>query len=186
MDFKLYRNAVSTMFTQNRLLKFALVVMLIMLVWLSYSLVKAVNNQTVVIIPKGLDKTVTMQGGEFDQQYLIAMGNYIAGLYWSFTPSQVQGQYQQLASLLAPAVSPALKADLIAMADAHKANEVTMSFIINDIQVELQPQRIITVKGWQSKYILKNRVSEGAFILEIAYGTQAGRLQVLSIKEKTP
>jgi type IV conjugative transfer system protein TraE len=174
------------MFTQNRLLKFALVVLLLMNVWLTYSLVKASNNQTVIVIPKGLDKTITMQGGEFDQQYLIAMGNYIAGLYWSFTPQQVQGQYQQLASFLAPAVSPAFKADLIAMADAHRSNEVTMSFIVNDIQVELQPNKVITVKGWQSKYILKNRVSEGTFALEITYDTKAGRLQVLSIKEKKP
>jgi type IV conjugative transfer system protein TraE len=183
MNFKAYRNQVSNLFTQNRLLKFVIVVLAVLIIWLTFAFMRASNNRTTIIIPKGLDKVVTMQGGEFDTQYLTVMGSFVSQLYWNFNPAHVVGQYQQLATLLAPEVFPALSTNLFAISEAHERNEVTMTYLVSDIQTELQPNRVITVKGTQTKYILGNRVSGGEQTLRIGYATKSGRFQVLSIEE---
>ncbi len=124
----------------------------------------------------GLNQQVTIGNESASEEYLLAMGNYVAYLFLNFNPRTVLSQYEVLSQL----ASGVVRAEMFTIAEEYQKTNISSRIIIDALDVTDQ---VITVKGFRTKYILDRPVEEQQFALRIKYRISYGsfRIQELSL-----
>ena len=168
-------NIMAVLDVKNKLSTVIIGILLFCLVVLVLFIFTTGKQQTVVIIPKGLDQTVQIGQEEASEEYLLAMGSYIAYLFMNFDSTTVVYQYDTLSSLSAAVV----RTEAIKMAEDYRKSGVSSRCVIQKIDVTDQT---ITVRGRRIKYILDKSVEDKTFNLRIKYEIRFGTFRISELE----
>jgi len=187
MLFKLYQQKESNLFAENRILKMALITLIVVGIMNWSAMQQARDSIRTVIYPVGMGSGCQYWNNGATDECLRAMARYITNQLGNYTPSGARQQFEELLVLFHP--------------DSH-AN-ATQYFDKLSKQIERYPNissRMVwsgkdaLVKKGQDKLIIKTQKTrlvngESSRIervdYEIKYAVQDARFWILSIKEVT-
>ena len=86
MQTKVFLQQTSNLFTENRLLKFVIVVLALAVGVNSFMVSRAVRNQRVILIPPKLTGTIEFVAGKPSDQYIRDLARRLASLAATYSP----------------------------------------------------------------------------------------------------
>ena len=160
---------------ENRLLKFAVVVLGICMVIGNFMSYRAVKSQRTIIVPPVINSKMTFTGYKASDEYVRELARYSIGLALYYNPLTARGNFGELLTLYAPEVFAAEKDRLYQLADRIESNRITSAFYIYDIKLTADKIELPgLIRQYQDKtvlmeelrtYIVRYRVVDGRFII---------------------
>lgn len=184
MKLDIYLNRASNVFAENRLLKVSLIILLIITIFNSYMLSRALTYQRTVIIPAGFNEKVELKGDSADDAYLRTFTRYVVNLMFSYSHATARAQFSELLLLYAPEAFPLASKAFYRLADEIETARVSSVFYIHSILTD-HGKKVIEVKGTEMKFIEDKKLESAPKEYLISYRVQNGTFQLLDVKEKT-
>ena len=183
MDLNKYTQKTSNLFAENRILKFAVFVLTIGVVWSMISANHALKYQKTIILPPTVDHRIEITGNTVNDDYLKMYTRYILDLLLNYTPKTIQYNFNDLLGLITPELYPELQGNLLKIADNVEKLRITSVFYPSNIIID-QENRSITVRGRRKQYSHLTQVEEGERNYYLRYKIQNGRFYLANIQEQ--
>lgn len=183
MKLSLFLQKSSNIFAENRLLKFAVIVIGIATVVNAAMTFRALNYQRTVIIPPVLNSRIEITGDRASEEYVKAFSRYIAALSFSYSPGSVKPQFDELLALYAPEAFPEGKRVLYELADRVITTRVTSVFFMSRLYVDGEKNQI-EMSGQKRQYVDDRKVEDVTKTYLVDYRISDGRFQIMRISEK--
>jgi conjugal transfer pilus assembly protein TraE len=183
MKLSLFLQKSSNIFAENRLLKFAVIVIGIATVVNAAMTFRALNYQRTVIIPPVLNSRIEITGDRASEEYVKAFSRYIAALSFSYSPGTVKPQFDELLALYAPEAFPEGKRVLYELADRVITTRVTSVFFMGRLYVDGGKNQI-EMSGQKRQYVDDRKVEDVTKTYLVDYRISDGRFQIMRISEK--
>lgn len=182
MHIKKYMSSASNLFAENRLFRFVLALMLILIIFLVIQNNRLATSYKVILVPPNINEKITIENDVVDKKYMEAMGGYIANLMYNFTLDTVKAQYNILLDMFAPEAKPKYLDNFMALMKKYNENGVTMVFRITDIKLDTA-KKVITVSGKTDKYVLNNMTESANVSLSIHFRINNGLFQIVDMEK---
>jgi len=168
----------SNLYAENRLLKFVVVIIGIVTIVNTYTVTKALNTHTTILVPPVIKSRIEISGDKADEKYIKTFTRYITGLLLNYSPSTARSQFDELLALYAPRAYDAAKSEFYDMAESVEATGSNSIFYINAISVSEEESRIhvdgllrryiedLKITDEVKTYFIRYRISNGRFMLE--------------------
>lgn len=188
MKLSMFVSTMKNVMGENRLLKFALVVMLVIVIQMAQTTKRALGSRVTVVMPPTITEPVTIAQGKVSDSYVRDFSRYIASLMFTYTHATVREQFGDLLTLYAPEAYPEAKKYLNEIATTIEQTKATSIFSLQKIVLD-QKNQTIEISGaqrlfvedrladtLQKTYFIEYRISEK--------NEEMGRFYVLKISEK--
>lgn len=183
MKIDVFMNEKANIASENRLLKFFIVVIGIAVVVSSIYSYRAVRYQKTVIIPPGARDKIEIVGDIVNDEYIKAFTRYVASLAFNYNPVTARKQYAELLMLYDTASYPEGKTVFYNLADKVEMTLTSSVFYIDKIWMDKQKKRI-EVQGIHQQYMDNRKIEDKAKTYLIGYSISAGRFRITGISEK--
>lgn len=176
-----YLQKSSALFDQNRLLKFAFVVMSVAFCCNSLMTYKAVKYQRTILIPPKMTGEIEFVQGKPSEKYIRDMSRTIANLVATYSPSTVRENFEALLYYYAPESYPEASKNWYSLASRAEESLVSSSFYLEKIHFD---DKTIELFGQLVQYTGNTPLENTTRTYLVDYRVQDGRFSVVSIKEK--
>ncbi|MGK7345006.1 MAG: type IV conjugative transfer system protein TraE [Candidatus Nitrospinota bacterium M3_3B_026] len=183
MKMDLYLNRVSNVYAENRLLKFAVVVIALATIANAAAVYVSWGYQRTVVVPPVLRDRVEIVGERVNEAYIREFARYVTGLLLTYHPKTARGQFDELLGLAAPEVYGPMKEELYGLAESIEASRTSSVFHLDGLETG-PGQGSIRAKGMVRTYIDALRVEDERRVYVIGYRLRNGRFEILSIGEE--
>ena len=176
MKLDLFVQKTSNLYAENRILKFAILVIGTVVLLNTGLLYLSMSRQRTILIPAGLDTRASVTDSTADVDYLRQMARYVSSLALTYTPVTARSQFEELLPLFAPEAFSANKSMLYDLAETiEKTSSGSVyhpqQFNLNDQSqtIEILGPKTTYVQDLQSSgnvlttYLLKFRMVNGKF-----------------------
>lgn len=184
MHVDIFKQKTSNLFAENKLLKFALIVLVIITLVNWTAVHTAMNSTKTVIVPIGAQGVLEVSNDSASDDYMRAMARYITNLLGTYTASTARDQFEELLPLFAPEKYSDAKQQFDELADRieqypnitsvmHWSGHEPLRRIEDKLLISAQKSRLVngkTARTEQADY-------------EIQYAIRSGRFYILNIKE---
>lgn len=184
MRLDIYQQKSSNLTAENRLLKFAIVVLSIGVVLNGFFTYAAMNKKTVVIVPPGLDKPVTVAGEKFDEEYIKTFAKHIGFLAYHYTAVSARSNFDELLAFYEPESFEAAKKLFYQTADAIETSGTSSIFYPEQITVDTG-KRQIHIKGVRTMMLNGVVAEQGPRSFNIEFKAYNGRFYVRKVTDDT-
>ncbi|MGF1916701.1 type IV conjugative transfer system protein TraE [Vibrio splendidus] len=151
---------------------------------LSGALTYVVMNKTrTVLMPPTLTKPVTIGRDYIDRSYLSQLAQYLIWLRYNVTPNNVEAQNAQLLRYLLPSEHRVLKAKLDKEATVVISDEVTSSFFIQGMTVDVE-SGVVLVTGVQQKYVKRRALAPKSKTITLQFAAPEGLILLASMSQQ--
>lgn len=176
-----YLQKSSALFDENRLLKFAFVVMAVAFCFNSLMVHRAVKYQRTILIPPKITGEIEFIQGKPSEKYIRDMSRTIANLAGTYSPSTVRENFEELLYYYAPESYP--KASEIWYSLASRAEEglVSSVFYLEKINFD---ENTIELFGQLVQYTGSTPLENVSRTYLVNYRIEDSRFYVVSIREK--
>jgi len=182
MKFDLYMQKTSNLFAENRLLKFTIAVMAIVVMFAFYYVDKKIQNQRIVLIPPNIHSRIIITGDKPDAAYIKQFTRYIVSLALDYTSANARGQFDELLSLYNPKNYNAARTMFYNLADSVESiSNLSNMFAINKIKIFTSK---IIVMGREKTFVGDKLQSNKVNTYIINYQFKNGKFTINSIKKK--
>ncbi len=185
MHLKNFLNHVGRLRAENRLLKFAVLVIGVLVCVNTVMLQKALTSQRTILVPPGLDTKVEVRGDQVDDQYVMHFARYVSALAFTFHQGNVQKQFEELLLLFAPEAYSSGKTTFHNLAAKVLETRLNQVFQIDKVSID-QDQKRIEVFGMRRQFIDDKRVDTVAITYILEYRISDGKFLLLSVSEAEP
>ena len=183
MKLDLFLQKTSNMYAENRLLKFAVLILGITVVVNSLFSYRALQYQNTVILPPVVDKRVVISGNDANEDYIKLFARYSIGLLENYTPHSIEAQFDELLKLVEPSFYPEFESTLSDLASSVNTLMITSAFYPFKIIVN-KNKKFITVSGIKKQFTGSNLINTGQNkIFKIGYTISNGRFFINDFKE---
>ena len=184
MKFKLFEQMMSNLRSENKLLKFVVIVIGCVQLWNSHKIDTAMKYQRTILIPLGLDQKVTIVGDRASDGYLKVFARIISNLAFNYNSASARGQFGELLQYFTPETFPAAKTEFYSMADTIERTRVSSSFVISKpVEIDSEKQTM-KVTGTQRQWVESNFIDTSEKNYLIAFQMTDGQFRVTSITER--
>lgn len=166
-----------------RLLRFAVVILGISIVWLGFKVNRAVDYQKTVLVPFGLDTKLTITGEDISDEGLEFYAQRVLALRFTYSPGTARKYFTSLLRLYAPEAYPDVWKSLYDLADKVETANVTSVFYAEKLTVDRKNNKI-TAEGNSRKYKDNTALSATGLHCIIHYKVKQGMFQLLKIEER--
>ncbi|MRR55432.1 MAG: pilus assembly protein [Deltaproteobacteria bacterium] len=177
-----YLQAVSNVFAQNRLLKFAMLCLGFASIASTLGSLKALNSQKIVLVPPNVNSQMWVSGNKASDEYLKEFARYIAALAFSYHPGTVRKQFSELLAMYTPGEFENAQKVFYSLANKIEEARVASTFYVNEISN--WENRTIEVKGYKTTFFPDKTSEEIQTSYFIAYVINDGKFQITSIMDK--
>ena len=182
MKTDIFIQKASNLFTENRLLKFIIVVLSLAVVFNSFMVYRAVKYQRVVLIPPTMTGTVEFIQGKPTDNYIKDICRRVVNLANTYSPPTARQQFEELLFYFAPESYQAASERWYSLASRIEESQVSSVFYLERIKIE---KNTMEVFGNLKQFAAGNTLLENSSkTYLINYRLQDGRLYIVSIKEK--
>ncbi|MBM9514062.1 type IV conjugative transfer system protein TraE [Desulfogranum marinum] len=176
-----YLQKSSALFDENRLLKFAFVVMAIALCFNSLMVHRAVKYQRTILIPPHMTGEIEFVQGNPSEKYIRDMSRTIAGLAGTYSPSTVRENFEELLYYYSPKSYPEASARWYSLASRAEEGLVSSVFFLETIKFD---DKRIELFGQQIQYTGNTPLENTSRTYLVDYLIEQGRFFVTAIREK--
>ncbi len=181
MRSKIFVQQASNFFFENRVLKFVIVVLALMVSFNSLMVYRAVKYQRVVLIPPELTGTIEFVQGKPTDSYIRDMSRRIVTLATTYSPPTARAQFEELLIYFAPESYPEASKLWYSLASRVEESQVSSVFYLEKIKlVENSVEIFGNLKQFAGDTPLEN--TSKTYLID--YRLQDGRFYVVSLKEK--
>ncbi|MBN2251598.1 MAG: type IV conjugative transfer system protein TraE [Candidatus Altiarchaeota archaeon] len=167
---------------ENRLLKFAVVIVAaasVMSAIVSYS---ALKYQKVVILPPVVDSRIEISGNNVNDDYVKLFARYAMGLMLNYTPHTFRGQSSELLKLVTPEFYNTFHGTVTAMADDIERLLISSVFYPQKLSID-QEKKEVTVQGLRRQHSHDSPIEDKQKKYMMRYKIINGRFHIDDIKE---
>ena len=167
---KLFLSKANNLWTENRLLKFVVLVLASVQIFTWYRLEQSAKvQQTIVMPPVAVGERMIFEGSKVDFGYLRMYGKYLAGLAFTYTPATAERQFNELLASATPDSFDHLKTILNRQRKVIERERIVSVFAIQDMSFG---GNAIILKGMQQigksepesmEYVIGYRIKNGRF-----------------------
>jgi len=182
MKLNTYINKTSNLYAENRLLKFAVILIGIAVVVNGFFSYIAMQYQKVVILPPVVDRRVVISGNKVDDSYIKLFTRYAMSLLQNYTAATARGQFEEFLTLVTTSAYPEMQKRLYTLADTIKKLNMTSAFYPRKITVD-EKKHIIEVTGLKKEFTHTTIVEDGPKKYRIKYKVINGRFYIDEVKE---
>ena len=182
MHIKIYKNKISNLWAENRLLKFVVVVLAISSIVSIKMSISAMDRQKTIILPPVVDRRIVISGNEVNDDYIKLFVRYTLGLLLNYSPASFSDQADDCIKLATPEFYQKLHKKLTTLKETVKKLHISNIFYLSRITVYRDDKKI-EVTGIQRQYAQHALVDEGAKTYQINYEIIEGRFFLAGIKE---
>ena len=183
MKVDVFLNKKANLASENRLLKFVVLVIGIAVFISSIGSYYALHHQKVIIIPPGVRNKIIVSGNIVNDEYINTFARYISSLAFSYNPTTARKQYEELLTLYDSRSYPQAKTVFYNLADQVEMTKVSSTFYIDKIWVDEQ-KRQVEVQGKHQEYMDDRKVEDKTRTYFIGYKISDGRFKITSISAK--
>jgi len=182
MKWSGYSLRVSNVFAENRLLKFAMIVVAGTSFFSSVYMTRTFNSQRIVLTPPQINHQMWIEGNKASDEYVKEFARYISSLAFSYHPATVRKQFTELLTMFTPAEYENARKVFYALANRIEEARVGSTFYITDMNV--WENRTIEVKGYKTTMFPDKLSEEITTSFYIEYIICDGKFQIVSILDK--
>ena len=182
MKLDTYINKTSNLYAENRLLKFAIIIIGIAVVINGLMSYIAMHYQKVVILPPVVDRRVVISGNKVDENYIKLFTRYAMTLLQNYTAATARSQFTEFLSLVTTSAYPEMQKTLYTLADTIKKLNMTSAFYPRKITID-EKKHTITVSGLKKEFTNTTVVEDGPREYMIKYAIINGRFYIDAVKE---
>ncbi len=182
MKFDVYLSRMSNIYAENRLLKFAVVVMCVMSIYSMYALNRAVRYQKVILVPSFIDERIVISGDDAHESYIKLFAQNSANYLLSYTPQTCEGQFSELLKFIHPSQYAAYKESFAKILKTTRDLQVTSNFYVSSLEVNRKKNKI-TVHGMRHRYTGVTLIAKTAELHEIIYRIVNGRFSIVTFEK---
>ena len=183
MRFSLFEQLMSNLRSENKLLKFVVVVIGCVQLWNSHKIDTAMKYQRTILVPLGLDQRVTIVGDRASDEYLKVFTRIISNLAFNYNSASARGQFGELLQYFTPETFPAAKTAFYSMADTIERTRVSSSFVISKPVETDSEKQTMKVTGIQRQWVESNFIDTAEKIYLISFKMTDGQFRVTAISE---
>lgn len=181
MRSKIFVQQASNFFFENRVLKFVIVVLALMVSFNSLMVYRAVKYQRVVLIPPELTGTIEFVQGKPTDSYIRDMSRRIVTLATTYSPPTARAQFEELLLYFAPESYPEASKLWYSLASRVEESQVSSVFYLEKIKLV---DNSIEIFGNLKQFAGDTPLENTSKTYLIDYRLQDGRFYVVSLKEK--
>ncbi len=181
MRTEIFLQKTSNIFTENRLLKFAMLVLGIATVINSFMVYRALKYQRTILIPPQMTGTVEFVRGKPTENYLKDIARRITSLGATYSPATARVQFEELLFYFTPESYPEESKAWYSLAGRIEESQVSSVFYLE--KITLRKERI-EVFGDLQQFTGDTRLLNISKTYIINYRLQDGRFFLLSLTEK--
>lgn len=181
MNAKDYLQRSSSLFSQNRLLKFCFIFLSIAFCYNSVQVSKALHYQRTVLIPPKMSGEIEFLQGKPTEKYIKDMSRTIANLAGTYSPSTVRENFEALLYYYHPEFYPQASERWYSLASRAEEGLVSSVFYLEDICVG---DKTIELFGQLVQYTGSTPLENTTRTYLVDYQVEDGRFYINSIKEK--
>ena len=176
MKLDIFVKKASNLYAENRLLKFAVVIIGITTFINTGLLYVSMSHQRTILIPAGMNTQASVTKTTADHDYLRQMARYVTGLALNYTPSTARSQFEELLNLYTAdtfADNKSMLYDLVDTIEKTMTGSVfhPQRFVLDDEKqwIEIVGPKILYLQDIKSgntelkTYLLKYRMVDGKF-----------------------
>lgn len=178
MDIKNLTGTFAFLKTQNRLLKFAVVVIAASNVLFGLLAYTAVKTKQVVVVPLTSSKVLVANP---DPMYVLQVSRFVFDNLGTYTPWTVKKQYELVLQLFDPSVYHQYKKIFDSFVKTASESKLSSVFIPQRI-LHCQKKHIVKAEGLKFTFFEDTVVEKKFVIYEIKYRLRYGTLTILSFK----
>jgi conjugal transfer pilus assembly protein TraE len=178
---KIFVQQASNFFFENKVLKFVIVVLALMVSFNSLMVYRAVKYQRVVLIPPELTGTIEFVQGKPTDSYIRDMSRRIVTLATTYSPPTARAQFEELLIYFAPESYPEASKLWYSLASRVEESQVSSVFYLEKIKLV---ENSIEIFGNLRQFAGDTPLENTSKTYLIDYRLQDGRFYVVSLKEK--
>ena len=183
MDLNNYLDNHEKTKVENKLLKFAIIIVGISSIISAIFTYSAVKYQKVVILPPVVDEKIVISGNDVSDSYLKLYSKYISNLLLNYTPATCADQFADLLSLSTPTFHSSLDKKLKEIGSGVSKLNISSAFFPGKIKID-RKKREITVEGIRDQRARNQPISNDRKKYLIQYRIINGRLKINGLAEK--
>src|SRR3990167_4146478 len=103
MRLDLYMQKSSNLFAENRLLKICLIILVLITVYNSVMISRALRYTRTILVPANIDRKIEFIEGKPTEEYVKQIGRSLSNLGLSFSPATARSQFAEMLKYYAPA-----------------------------------------------------------------------------------
>lgn len=184
MHLKIYQNKMSNLWAENRLLKFAILIIAISSVASAALSIYAIDREKVIILPPVVDERIVISGNDVNEGYIKLFTRYSTSLFLNYSPASFKNQAGDLLQLASPEFFQSLHKQLLNLEDTITKLQVSSVFYPERITVNLNKKEV-TVQGMRRQYAQHSLIDEGIRMYKIKYTIIHGRFFLEAITDST-
>ncbi|MEW6487333.1 MAG: type IV conjugative transfer system protein TraE [Thermodesulfobacteriota bacterium] len=173
----------SNLTSQNRLLQFAVVALVLAEAVQGVATVRALRYQRTILLPASLNHQVEFVGDRASPEYVREFARYAVGLALNVTPATASGNFEELLTLYSPRAYGTGRKTFYAMARDIEGAKVSGVFYPLKIRPEEARGRI-EIEGHRKLYTDDLLVESARRTYVLRYELVDGRFQILGLVEK--
>jgi len=181
MHLNIYQNKMSNLWAENRLLKFAILIIAISSVASAALSIYAIDREKVIILPPVVDERIVISGNEVNEAYIKLFARYSTTLFLNYSATSFKNQAGDLLQLASPDFFQSLRKQLLSLQDTIKQLQVSSVFYPERITVNLN-EKEVTVQGMRRQYAQHSLIEEGIQTYNLKYAIIHGRFFLENIK----
>ncbi len=182
MNMKKYIQSTSNVFANNRLLKFAVVVIAVAGIFNSFMVYRAVSYQKVILIPPKMTGTIEFVKGKPTDKYIWDMARVITSLAETYSPATARAQFNELLEYYSPDKYPKASVGWYSLASRIEESQVCSIFYLESIK--LKKDTSVEIFGEQRQFVGDTSIFRQSKTFVMSYRIDKGRFYLLDFKEK--
>lgn len=183
MNLDIYLQKSSNIFAENRLLKFAIVVLGVAVVINSIGVFQALNSQKVILVPPVINSKISISGDKASDEYIKEFTRYTLGLALTYNPATARPQFSELLVMYDPATFKVARTELYALADKIESTKSASVFYINAMSHD-SDKKLIQVDGTKQSYIIGEKSVDEQKTYFVEYAIISGKFILKRLYEK--
>ncbi len=183
MKFKNFLSEHENVKTENKLLKFVIIVLAITVMFNFYYVDKASHSEKIIILPPQLHSKVVFNGNKPDKAYFDQITRYVISLALDYTSATARGQFAELLTMLSPSAFKVYQPALYDLANRlESAGDISNAFYISTIKVKKDKNQII-VEGMNDTYSANTLLKQQSEQYQIGYEVKSDRFIITSFNK---
>ena len=180
-----YIQKATNVFTENRLLKFAIIVLAAAVVVNSFLVFRAIKYQRVVLIPPQMTGTVEFVQGKPTETYIKDLGRRIINLATTYSPATARAQFDELLTYYAPESYPVASKEWYSLASRVEESQVSSTFYLESFKYGGKVGKdTLELFGNSRQFADDVMIENRSKTFIIKYCLQDGRLYIIDLTEK--
>jgi len=183
MKMNIFLQKSSNLFGENRLLKFAILIIGITTVINTLMLTTISRKEKIILIPPTLGSDLFVTGNNASDEYIRGITRYIMSLYLNYSSVSVKGQIEDLMSLYDPRSFAKVEGKFSQFINDVVRARISSSYYIMKVFINRE-KRIIMVEGIRKQHMHEKEVYSEKENYSINYEIKDSRFLIKNIERR--